>query len=105
MSFYLLMRCIGLDLLFAARLRHVSGHRKRHEYRTRRNRTQALVNAFKPQMEDIADAYMSWDLRSSSVGLGTLVGAPADAMVQGTLPTMVVDVFGEFFPNNVRDLH
>ncbi|KAJ7092254.1 hypothetical protein C8R44DRAFT_891296 [Mycena epipterygia] len=70
-----------------------AGKHKRRDYCTRRDRTQALMNAFKPQMEAIADAYLAWDLGSSSKGLGTLVDPSADAMVQGVLPTMVVDLF------------
>lgn len=69
---------------------------KRHDYRTRHNRTQTLVDAFKPQMEGIADAYIEWDLRQSADGLATLVDPPADSMVQGYLPTMVVDIFSKF---------
>ena len=68
---------------------------KRHDYRTRRKRTQALVDAFKPQMEGIADAYIQWDLRQSPEGLAVLVDPPADSMVQGHLPSMVVDIFSK----------
>ncbi|KAJ6599943.1 hypothetical protein DFH09DRAFT_901956 [Mycena vulgaris] len=71
--------------------RHLYG--KRRDQRTRRNRVQLLVNAFKPQMEAIADAYLAWDLRSSVEGLGTLLDPPADAMVQRTFPAVVVDLF------------
>jgi hypothetical protein len=68
---------------------------KRHDYRRRRNRRQILIDAFKPQMEAAADAYVEWDLRQSADGLGTLVDAPADRMVQGLLPMWVVDLFSE----------
>ncbi|KAJ7066860.1 hypothetical protein B0H15DRAFT_925973 [Mycena belliarum] len=44
-------------------------------------------------MEAIVDAYMAWDLRSSAEGLGTLAPSPPNAMVQGTLPVVVVDLF------------
>lgn len=47
-------------------------------------------------MEGIADAYIEWDLRQSADGLATLVDPPADSMVQGYLPTMVVDIFSKF---------
>lgn len=68
---------------------------QRHDYRTRRNRKQALIDAFKPQMQSIADAYIQWDLRQAHVGLQTMMGPPEDAMVQGHLPTMVVDLFSK----------
>ncbi|KAJ7065959.1 hypothetical protein B0H15DRAFT_807633 [Mycena belliarum] len=81
------------ELLADLRASHERLYGKRRDYRTRRNRTQALFNAFKPQMEAVASAYMAWDLRSFAKGLGTLLDPPASSMVQGTLPTMVVDLF------------
>ncbi|KAJ7233544.1 hypothetical protein C8J57DRAFT_1577441 [Mycena rebaudengoi] len=66
----------------------------RHDYRTRRNRTQDMVDAFAPQMPAMADAYIAWDLRCSAEGLGVLLAPPSDAMVQGMLPMVVVDIFG-----------
>ncbi|KAJ7232802.1 hypothetical protein C8J57DRAFT_1480529 [Mycena rebaudengoi] len=66
----------------------------RHDYRTRRNRTQDMVDAFAPQMPAMADAYIAWDLCCSAEGLGVLLAPPSDAMVQGMLPMVVVDIFG-----------
>lgn len=71
---------------------HLYGRRR--DYRTRRNRTQALINAFKPEMPAIADAYMVWDARSSEDGLGTLLGPPNDSVIENYLPVLVIDLFG-----------
>ncbi|KAJ7204100.1 hypothetical protein GGX14DRAFT_569699 [Mycena pura] len=87
---------LGMDddvLMEDLRASHNRLFGKRHDFRKRRARTQKLVDAFQCQMEGIADAYVNWELRSSAEGLGTLVGPPADAMVQGHLPIMVVDLF------------
>ncbi|KAJ7635425.1 hypothetical protein B0H17DRAFT_1149699 [Mycena rosella] len=75
------------------RTSHAHLYGKRRDYRTRKDRTQHLVNAFQLQMESIADAYMAWDLRSSAEDMGTPAPLAEDAMVQGTLPVVVVDLF------------
>ena len=68
---------------------------KRHDFRKRRNRTELLLDGFKPHMEGIADAYVDWDFRTSSEGLGTLLDPPADSMVEAYLPMVVVDLFSK----------
>ncbi|KAJ7702801.1 hypothetical protein B0H17DRAFT_1127737 [Mycena rosella] len=74
---------------------HVRLYGKQRDYRTRKDRTHKLVDAFQPQMESIADAYMAWDLRSSVEDMGMLPPLPEEAMVQGSLPVVVVDLFSE----------
>ncbi|KAJ6600076.1 hypothetical protein B0H10DRAFT_2322602 [Mycena sp. CBHHK59/15] len=64
------------ELMEDLRASHARLFGKRHDYRTCRNQTQTLVDAFKPQMEGIADAYIEWDLRQSAEGLATLVDPP-----------------------------
>jgi hypothetical protein len=54
-----------------------------------------MVDAFAPQMEAIADALVAWDLRCSERGLGVLLDPPANAMIQGMLPVVVVDSFSK----------
>ncbi|KAJ6626085.1 hypothetical protein B0H10DRAFT_2308124 [Mycena sp. CBHHK59/15] len=62
-------------------------------YCTRCNRTSAMFDALEPQMDAIADAYLVWHLRSTAGGLGTLLEMLPDAMVEGTLTMVVIDLF------------
>ncbi|KAJ7813209.1 hypothetical protein B0H14DRAFT_3150031 [Mycena olivaceomarginata] len=66
------------------------------EYCTRRDRTTRLFDAFDPQMEAIASAYMDWDLASSKEGLGTPLPPREDAMVQSTLSLIVVHIISTY---------
>ncbi|KAJ7669093.1 hypothetical protein B0H17DRAFT_1142243 [Mycena rosella] len=68
---------------------------RRRDFRTRRDRTQAIVDGFKLQMEAITDAYMDWSLKSKDQGMGAMLQADPDEMVLNHLPLVVIDVFSE----------
>lgn len=67
--------------------------------RTRRNRTQLLVNAFAPQLESMTDAYLAFSLASADTdgGLAFNYKTPEDAEIQETQRVVVVDVFCKWF--------
>ncbi|KAJ6532936.1 hypothetical protein DFH09DRAFT_1092678, partial [Mycena vulgaris] len=64
--------------------------------RSRRNRTQDLVDAFEKQIPAMADAYLKWSLESRDEGLGFPYALPEDAVVQETRQVLVVDVFAAY---------
>ncbi|KAJ7625221.1 hypothetical protein B0H17DRAFT_1340330 [Mycena rosella] len=69
---------------------------RRRDFRTRRDRTQAIVDGFKLQMEAITDAYMDWSLKSKDQGMGAMLQADPDEMVLNHLPLVVIDVFSAY---------
>ncbi|KAJ7451074.1 hypothetical protein FB451DRAFT_1284595 [Mycena latifolia] len=66
---------------------------RRRDYRTRRDRTQAVVDGFRLQMTTITDAYMDWSLKSKDTGMGVLLEGEPDEMVLSHLPLLIIDVF------------
>ncbi|KAJ7068934.1 hypothetical protein B0H15DRAFT_958046 [Mycena belliarum] len=67
---------------------------RRRDYRTRRDRTQSLVDAFGPQMNAITDAYLDWSVRSrDGGGMDAHFESHPDEMVLNHLPLMVIDIF------------
>ncbi|KAJ7098438.1 hypothetical protein C8R44DRAFT_889060 [Mycena epipterygia] len=62
----------------------------------RRDRTQSLVDGFKPQMDTITDAYLDWSLRSKDEGMGVLLEPHPDGMVVNHLQLVVVDILSAY---------
>lgn len=66
--------------------------RRKHtkDWRTRRDRTRKLVEAFEKQIGGLVDAYMAWDFRKADRR-----SLEDENIVLATLTLRVVDVFGE----------
>ncbi|KAJ7678391.1 hypothetical protein B0H17DRAFT_1206846 [Mycena rosella] len=89
----MLRRCEDMEeeeLWADLRASHSQLYGKQRDFRTRKDRTQRMVNMFQPQLQVIADAYMAWELCSSAEDMGMLAPPPEGAMVQGALPVIAV---------------
>ncbi|KAJ7705953.1 hypothetical protein B0H16DRAFT_1746965 [Mycena metata] len=69
---------------------------RQRDYRTRRDRTQNLINAFAVQMPAMVDAYLAWSLDTAEHGLSKLFTHTEDAAVE-TRRVYAVDLFTAYF--------
>ncbi|KAF7359988.1 hypothetical protein MVEN_00725800 [Mycena venus] len=88
-------RVSNRELWQALRDSHSRLFGRRTDHRTRRDRTQSLVDGFKPQMEATATAYLDFSLRTKGGNLAVLDGHP-DEMAINHYPLIVVDLFSAY---------
>ncbi|KAJ7041670.1 hypothetical protein C8F04DRAFT_1252601 [Mycena alexandri] len=69
---------------------------RRRDYRSRRDHTQTLVDAFNVQMPAMVEAYLAWSLDTAEHGLTELFTHPGDAAVD-MQRVYVVDLFTAYF--------
>ncbi|KAK7007335.1 hypothetical protein R3P38DRAFT_3281563 [Favolaschia claudopus] len=84
-------------LLEELRAHHHKLYGRRVDYRTRRDRTQILVDGFAAQLPQMVDAYLAWSLDTAKDGLGKLFVHPEDAVVEDNARIYVVDLFSACF--------
>lgn len=67
--------------------------RPKRDHRTRRDRTQILVDVFAAQMEQMTSAYVDWQHDTKQEGLGKLFAHAEAAVIEDTEHVYVVDLF------------
>jgi hypothetical protein len=66
---------------------------RQRDTRTRKNRTQQLVDAFGAQLERMTDAYLAFSLAVADDPLPSSVEIPQGAVLEETRDVLVVDAF------------
>ncbi|KAJ7033780.1 hypothetical protein C8F04DRAFT_1183753 [Mycena alexandri] len=84
------------DLLESLRAQQRKLFGRQHDYRSRRDRTQNLIDAFTVQMPAMVEAYLAWSLDTAEHGLTKLFTHAEDAAVE-TRRIYVVDLFTAYF--------
>ncbi|KAK7013948.1 hypothetical protein R3P38DRAFT_3206529 [Favolaschia claudopus] len=84
-------------LLEELRAHHHKLYGRRVDHRTRRDRTQILVDGFTAQLPQMVDAYLVWSLDNANEGLAKLFVYPDDAVVEDKARIYIVDLFSAYF--------